>query len=76
MNTDHLNVTFECKQCGGTILELPDDPTDESIVKCKSCGIEFGRWGDIKAKARDLGADHLRGMVRDTFKGLKGWKMK
>ena len=76
MTGDELKITFECKKCGGTILELPDDHTDDSIAKCKSCGTEFGRYGDIKAKAREAGLAHAKGMMKDAFKGLKGWKIK
>jgi hypothetical protein len=80
MATDEFKITFECKKCGGTVLDLPDNHTDDSIAKCKSCGTEFGRYGDIKKKARDLAADHLQGMVKDAFakafKGKKGWTVK
>jgi hypothetical protein len=76
MAKDQLKFTFECKKCGGTVLELPDNYTDDSIAKCKSCGTEFGRYGDIKAKAIEMGKEHVRGMFRDAFKGLKGWTVK
>lgn len=76
--SDEISVTFECKTCGAkpAVLEVPDDHTDDSTVKCKACGQEFGRYGDVKAKAREMAAEEVRAMVKDTFKGLKGWKMK
>ena len=68
MSDDKLVVTFECKECGGTVLQLPDDPTDDSIAKCKSCGIEFARWGDIKAKAIADAKKVISNMVKDAIK--------
>lgn len=31
MAEDKIEITFECLNCGGTILSLPDDYTDDSI---------------------------------------------
>lgn len=76
MSTDKIEVKFTCEQCGGTVLEIPDDHTDDSIAKCKSCGVEFGRWGDIKAKAIQLAKGEVTSMVENAFKGLKGWTVK
>ena len=76
MSDDKLSVTFECPKCGGTILELPDDHTDDSIATCKGCGVSFGRWGDIKAQATKLAKGHAIDQLKATFKGLKGWKVK
>ncbi len=73
--TGDLEVTFECESCGGTVLELPDDYTDASIVKCKACGREFGTWGDVQAQAHDLAARQIRDTLGATFRGLKGWKV-
>ncbi len=76
MSDDKLNVTFECPKCGGSVLELPDNHTDDSIAKCKGCGVSFGRWGDIKAQATLLAKEHVRDSFKSAFKGLKGWKVK
>ena len=73
---DKITFTFECQKCGGTVLSLPDDHTDDSIAECKACGQPFGRWGDIQTKARDMAAERVRDLVRDKFKGLKGWTIK
>lgn len=76
MSTDRLTVTLNCKKCGGTVLELPDDHTDDSIAKCKSCHTELGRWGDIQTKAREMALDKARAMLRAPFEGKKGWTVK
>ena len=75
--SDNMNmevpVTFECKQCGGKELLLPDEATDDSIAKCNSCGIELGRWGDIKDAAGEHVveefANQLRKTLREAFEG-------
>lgn len=71
--TDDISVTFECQNCGASpcTLTIPDDYTDDSIAKCKSCGFEHGRWGDIKAKARALAQAELKRIVGDTAKRIK-----
>lgn len=71
MSGDTITATFKCKECGGTVLELPDNYTDDSIARCKSCGQGFGTWGDIKAKALDGARKHVTGIARDIFKGRK-----
>ena len=64
-----IKITFECKKCGPTALELPDHYTDRSIVKCKSCGAELGRYRDIKAEAVDAATAHVRGAFKGIFSG-------
>ena len=75
---DQLNITFQCMNCGASpaTLELPDNPTDHDIAKCKSCGFQFGKYGDIKAKAMDVAKAEVNMMIEDAFKGLKGWDVK
>lgn len=74
--SDKISVTFECKACGANpaSLELPDDYTDDSIAKCKECGVVFGRYGDIEANAMNAAKARVEDMIDDAFKGLKGWK--
>ena len=50
----NFNYKYSCRKCGGTIIHLPDNYTDESVASCKACGAEFGRMGDIKALAMSL----------------------
>ncbi len=76
MADDHLSITFKCPDCGGTVLELPDGYTDDSVAKCKSCGVSFGRWGDIKAKGMEAAKSEVNRMIKGAFKGLKGFKIK
>jgi DNA-directed RNA polymerase subunit RPC12/RpoP len=74
--SDKLSVTFKCKACGGTVLELPDHPTDDSRAVCKGCGIDLARWGDIKAKSLQVARDEVRRQFKGVFKGLQNWSVK
>ncbi|MFN3146199.1 MAG: hypothetical protein ACE368_13600 [Paracoccaceae bacterium] len=49
--TDLVRVTFECEECGGTVLSVEDDHTDASVVFCKACGRSHGSFGDLKKEA-------------------------
>jgi hypothetical protein len=75
-----VSVKFECKKCGGKKIMLPDNPDDDSIVKCALCGLEFGRWGDIRKAARDKVSEEfkkeLRQTIRNSFKNSKFIKVK
>ena len=63
-----LEFKFECLECGGTVIELPDNPTDDSIAKCEACGTAFGTWGDVQAKAYDVAFDHVANSFRADLK--------
>lgn len=76
MAKDKITVSFSCKNCGGTLETAEDNPTDNSIVKCKSCGQTIGTYGQIKAKAFEATKVKVTGMFKDAFKGIKGVKFK
>lgn len=78
MSEDRIDVTFTCQACGttSTTLSLPENPTDDSIATCKNCGAEVGRYGDIKSHAKKAAVDALRKGLKDTFKSIKGFKVK
>jgi predicted nucleic acid-binding Zn ribbon protein len=66
-------VSFTCKKCGGNTLELPDNPSDDSIAICKSCQTQLGRWGEIKAaaahKVGEAAVDSMRESLKKAFSG-------
>ena len=71
----NLEFTFKCSECGPTSLSLPDNYTDDSIAKCKSCGMEFGRYGDIKAEATKIAKADVSKRFREGMKRA-GWDVK
>ena len=76
MSKDQISVNFNCSKCGKTTLEVSEPVTDNSTVKCKSCGAEFGRWRDVKAKATKVVADKVKADFKKAFKGTKGFTIK
>jgi hypothetical protein len=66
--TDKIKITFTCSKCGDTVLELPDNYTDESIAICKSCRTPFGTYGEIKTRAINEAKEKIGKMARETFK--------
>lgn len=56
----HFNFEFCCTSCGGYLLHLPDDATDESDVSCTACGQLFGKLNAIKALGYWIGQQELR----------------
>ena len=45
-------ATIECPTCReANGVELPANPNDISIARCRSCGMDLGRWGDMKEAA-------------------------
>ncbi|ODN69211.1 ECs_2282 family putative zinc-binding protein [Methylobrevis pamukkalensis] len=75
-----IGITLACPTCGSQELEKLDvadgvEP-DSARVRCKSCGALLGTWGEVKAQAKRVALDRVRLKFRNTFKGLKGWKLK
>lgn len=52
-----LNQKLDCKSCGTIYLDIPQGATDDTLIRCSSCGAALGTWGDLQD---DL-ADQMRG---------------
>jgi hypothetical protein len=62
--TWNFNCDIRCRKCGGTVLSLPDNARDSSMSTCNSCGVEIGKYGDVKAACRLVGQEmHHRGLI-------------
>lgn len=72
MDFINAEAAFECQTCHGTVFKLPDVPADDSIAKCKTCGAQFGRWGDLKEMAAEAAVKTALG---EAIKGT-GFKFK
>jgi uncharacterized Zn finger protein len=64
MANDRIIVNLKCLKCGGAPFVSEDHPTDDSVVKCKSCGQVFGTYGQVKAQA----TEHARSKLADLLK--------
>lgn len=68
MSTDTVTVNLKCLKCGGIPMTEDDSVTDQSIVKCKSCGHVFGTYAEVKAKAVDTVRQHVVDRFKSIFK--------
>ncbi len=74
--SDKIDMIFECLSCGASsdFLDLPDGKREDSIAKCPHCGATVGRYGDIMAEAEKVVQKAAEDMMKDAFKGLKGFE--
>jgi len=70
MTKDIVTAKLSCMNCGG-VAETVDHPTDDSIVRCKSCGQIFGTYSEVKIKAFQTSKDEVISRVRKTSVGTK-----
>lgn len=75
MNEDHITVKLECPKCH-VAPRVDDEDDDASAVYRPSCNAQFGKYGDVKAKAMGAAKEEMQGMLRKAFKGRKGFKLK
>jgi len=70
--SEAVPINFKCLKCGGTELVTSDGYADDAMTSCKSCGQQFGRWADVKAKAMEA----FKTQALDRLKGGfgPGWK--
>jgi hypothetical protein len=59
VDESRITIKFECPLCGSEDIDLPDDFSDDSIATCANpnCGAQFGRWVDIKERAKRVVAE-------------------
>lgn len=44
-----LVVEIQCIRCMGTGLEIPDDLTNDPIIKCANCKLEIGPYSALES---------------------------
>jgi predicted RNA-binding Zn-ribbon protein involved in translation (DUF1610 family) len=75
--SDEISVKFACPNCGTDPSELSftdDSVTDKSEATCKSCGVAFGTYGEIKSQAAKVITDKMMRQLAADFKKA-GWKI-
>lgn len=68
MSPETITVNLKCLKCGGIPMTDDNSVTDDSIVKCTSCGEVFGTFADVKAKAVEAVRDDIVTKFKDAFK--------
>jgi hypothetical protein len=51
-----LDFQLECSNCLTVYINLPDDLTRFTLIRCSSCGTYLGRWGELEASLRHSAA--------------------
>lgn len=65
---DLVRVTFQCEECGCTVLAVENNPTNDSWVVCKDCGWIYGRFKHLKFEAAQKALPGILSKVSDRFK--------
>lgn len=74
MDTGIEKIDFECKRCGATELDVPDNPSADTLIACKGCGVVVDAWGDLKRKAGKPDREKLMKITNTALTGMKNWK--
>ena len=56
----HFEFEFCCNECGGYIIQIPDDKSDSGPVTCKACGVTFGQYRTVKSVANYIAQQELQ----------------
>jgi predicted nucleic acid-binding Zn ribbon protein len=75
-----VSISLSCKKCGNASISLPDDPSEDAIIKCPACGADLGSRGQLNAKIREGAAttvrEDLRKALKDRLKSSANIKLK
>lgn len=74
MAKDKITINLECPDCH-VPPRVDDETNDSSMVYCPKCDKKFGSYGEVKAKAVNAAKAKAQDMLRDAFKGRKGFKL-
>lgn len=58
-----IELTFACSHCNGHTFRVESEPHDRCPVICKGCGLNVGRWGDLRASGLIASAGGTGGVV-------------
>ena len=75
-NEIRIGAVPKCDNCGGELVTDEDNPTNDSIVKCQSCGKEFGSFGQLKSGAFRFFKGVATTSMEKSVRGVKGIKFK
>lgn len=62
------SIPFRCSKCGGSRMVFPNDsPKDDDIISCAGCGVEIGRYADVRTAAIEAGKAEINKLLERTF---------
>lgn len=59
MTRVRLDQKLDCKACGTIQMDIPEDATEHTEIRCSNCGVVLGEWGALQ----DDFADQIRDAV-------------
>ena len=65
-----ISVEIRCSNCGKKSLVAEgegDNPADDALVTCTSCGAEAGRWADVKQKVLESSKEQIIERLKNQF---------
>lgn len=62
----HFNFEFHCGDCGGYILDTPDN--ENEAVRCKACGVAFDTLAKINDACRTIALEELKAQKLGAFR--------
>ena len=68
-------ITFKCTACEHPV-SIDDDnpPGDNDMLKCFGCGIELGRYAELKGKLIELAKAEVDRVTKEYFGKGVTWK--
>ena len=73
--TINLSATPHCTICGGIGINIPDNPSDDSIITCIHCGADLGTYGEFKANLGETASNALGDEFAKGFEGLSNLQL-
>ena len=71
-----MEFGLTCQKCGGHEIIIADEPTDDSIVVCASCGVEHCTLGALRQATLNLAArnaeEQLKKGVAEGIEAIDG----
>ena len=55
----HFDFEFCCNECGGYVIQILDEKSENGPVTCKACGVTFGKYRTLKSVANYIGQIEL-----------------
>lgn len=71
MTKGTIGIVVECAKCGGSVLEVPDNPAHDTLIPCGQCGNFIGPYGAIEAALQGQAHTGLHGgFTKMAFKPI------
>jgi hypothetical protein len=65
-----IPIELRCGKCGAKALVAEgdgDNPADDALVTCTSCGAASGRWADVRQQALASSTEQIKKRLKDSF---------